>query len=313
MRPFLGLALLPVVSGLWSISDFAGWYFSLGHVCVVDVVGQNILMRMGNPTVYGLHGPVLSHTWLQEALKSAGGTLFPSGDIEVVDVTLLTKEQRVIRAEEQGFQSSLVQWPMVGVTPDIFAGACDERDLPCPSSRQPGRLVPAVRQRLAADFQQWDRDELESRVVALRSILEGHGKDGAARVVFFHCLCGCDRTGQLFAAYAMRYRNMSLTEALAENELVAGRHMYYQFQAGAQWYCENLRTRGLYDHNDCDNCGPYRCHDTGIPLDPIFLYAFCCLAAASITALCIGACWYQEKRRRWYLETNDNGYLAFAA
>merc|ERR1712130_618491 len=106
-----------------------------------------------------------------------------------------------------------------------------------------------ARRQLASNFQQWNADALDVRVQALRAQL-----DGSPRVVFFHCLCGCDRTGELFAAYGMRYLNMSLTEAIQENELVAERHMYYQFQVAAQWYCEYLRVHGLYAWDDCGNC-----------------------------------------------------------
>ena len=86
--------------------------------------------------------------------------------------------------------------------------------------------------------------------------------------MFFHCFCGCDRTGELAAAYSIRHLDMSLTDALAENEQVASRHMYYDFQVSAQWYCESLRLQGLYRWDDCGNCGPYRCGDTGSPSSP---------------------------------------------
>eukprot|EP00411_Alexandrium_monilatum_P029825 CAMPEP_0175367364 /NCGR_PEP_ID=MMETSP0095-20121207/19625_1 /TAXON_ID=311494 /ORGANISM="Alexandrium monilatum, Strain CCMP3105" /LENGTH=334 /DNA_ID=CAMNT_0016665421 /DNA_START=37 /DNA_END=1040 /DNA_ORIENTATION=+ len=250
-RLVLSLGILPVVSGFWAAADFPGWYFSLRNAHVVDLAGKNLLMRTGNPAVYSVHGPAISYSALEQALTRAAGSLFPAGPVDFVDVTLLgEKEARIVNVEHEGFGSNLVSWPLTGVRPDSFSAACDIRGLSCPASMQPAELAPHARQRLAADFVHWDTDDLDRRVVELRQILEAPGKNGAPRVVFFHCLCGCDRTGELSAAYAMRYRNMSLTQALAENELVAGRHMYYNFQVASHWYCESLRARGLYAHDD---------------------------------------------------------------
>ena len=57
-----------------------------------------------------------------------------------------------------------------------------------------------------------------------------------------------------------------MTEAIAENELIARRHMSYTHQMAVQWYCESLVYQGIYTRGyDCGNCGPYRCWDTGDP------------------------------------------------
>eukprot|EP00747_Dinoflagellata_sp_TGD_P030397 gnl/TRDRNA2_/TRDRNA2_134595_c1_seq1.p1 gnl/TRDRNA2_/TRDRNA2_134595_c1~~gnl/TRDRNA2_/TRDRNA2_134595_c1_seq1.p1 ORF type:complete len:210 (+),score=20.75 gnl/TRDRNA2_/TRDRNA2_134595_c1_seq1:78-632(+) len=180
---------------------------------------------------------------------------------------------------------------------------------------QPRDLDAATRRGVADSFEEWDADSLNMRVRTLRELL-----DGSPRVIFFHCLCGCDRTGALFAAYAMRYLNMSLTEAIAENELVAGRHMYYNFQISAQWYCENLRARGLYAWDDCGNCEPFRCFDTGAPWDPMlladlkllaFVLAVLLLTAAFRSFMCLS--WYQSRNHAGYNELTSQGEILLGA
>jgi hypothetical protein len=132
---------------------------------------------------------------------------------------------------------------------------------------QPGKVEEAARTQMARTFPEWDTDKLSERVEILHARL--HGKDvdrTIAQIVFFHCSCGCDRTGEMAAAYSMRYLNRTFTEMYRENERIAGRHIVYKNQVAAQWYCEHLRARGLHTGDDCGNCEPFRCADDGSPV-----------------------------------------------
>lgn len=41
-------------------------------------------------------------------------------------------------------------------------------------------------------------------------------------VIYLHCECGCDRTGEIGGSYAMKYLNMTYDQATAWNEKIAG-------------------------------------------------------------------------------------------
>ena len=54
-------------------------------------------------------------------------------------------------------------------------------------------------------------------------------------VLYVHDTCGCDRSGEFFAAYLMRYKQYSFLRAMQVNELsVAKRHIAYAHQTAAQ-------------------------------------------------------------------------------
>lgn len=224
-----------------------------GGARLVDAIGENLLMRIGWPI-----GPMAAaRKSLEAELRFAAGSRFPKKPFELIDVSLLS-DHSSIALEHSVFSEHFRSFPSFNYEhfDQLFAKACATRQSDrfegCPTSMQPGLLGPRVRSRLAADFEQWEGDALEERVLALRALLEQRGP--VARVIFFHCGCGCDRTGEMFAAYAMRYLNMSLTDAWVENVQVAGRSLVYSMQVASQWYCEYLAGRGLYSYDDCGTC-----------------------------------------------------------
>mmetsp|Transcript_95478 Transcript_95478/g.307805 ORF Transcript_95478/g.307805 Transcript_95478/m.307805 type:complete len:271 (+) Transcript_95478:92-904(+) len=215
----------------------------------------------------GWGGGEVSMPKLVAALKSSTGVSV-DGPEQLLDFSLLTDEVDQIAAEKSALGDSFVHWPTFGVVPAAFQKACREYDVAeCPSTMQPGNMTAENVHTLAKAFPKWDVDHLAERVEILHSRLH-EDLDGLdlARVIFFHCSCGCDRTGELAAAYSMRYLNQTFTEMYVENAKVAGRNTVYANQVAAQWYCEHLRTQGLYTGDDCGNCGPFRCVDTGSPV-----------------------------------------------
>jgi len=237
---------------------------SLSHPHIVDSEHYNVLMRLGNPAVYNLLGsPSVSLLELTATLREKAGLFYPAQSYDLVDVSLLGKpsEQDFVEIERRTFGKQLIHWPTHGVLLDNFQKSCSSRGLQCPDTMQPAHMSRETRFKLARDHQQWDGDQLEERVQTLHALLQE--RDAKPKVILFHDMDGCDRTGALHAAYALRFRNRSLTEAIAENELIARRHMSYRHQVAAQWYCEYLVSRGLYWRGyDCGNCAPYRCGES---------------------------------------------------
>ncbi len=66
---------------------------------------------------------------------------------------------------------------------------------------------------------------------------------GEAKVIYFHCSAGIDRTGYLSAAYQMKHLNKPLKECYEENLAVMSKlrdHMHFNTFNGLKWYCLSL-------------------------------------------------------------------------
>lgn len=77
-------------------------------------------------------------------------------------------------------------------------------------------------------------------------------------MIYGHCDCGIDRTGQSFGAYAMRYLNFTWKEANKWNIAVAGHPIQCPNWLAMQWYCLYLRDvlKGSYAQLHCDEWYP---------------------------------------------------------
>ena len=106
----------------------------------------------------------------------------------------------------------------------------------------------------AATFDSWNNDRLVERVERMRWFL-ANGRtsaDSSERplVIFAHCDCGCDRTGELFGAYAMRFFSWTWSRVNEENTRIAGRPMMCHNYRMMQWYCLYLEDNG-YSIGQC--------------------------------------------------------------
>ena len=103
---------------------------------------------------------------------------------------------------------------------------------------------------LASTYADWGSDRLVERVVALRAMLAA--QMSLPQVIYFHCDCGCDRTGQLAGGYMMRYHGSSWDLAVAYNRAVAGRPQTCPTHRQMQWYCVYLNLAlGLATTGNC--------------------------------------------------------------
>ena len=54
--------------------------------------------------------------------------------------------------------------------------------------------------------------------------------DVLSSVLWGHSHCGCDRTGEFFGSYYMRYQNRTFTQAMALDYHVPDNYIKYQYQ-----------------------------------------------------------------------------------
>lgn len=154
-------------------------------------------------------------------------------------------------------------WPLTGIdAPAAAEAGCARCNASaCPVGRgafaQPRNFSAADRAALAAGFgaRCWGRHErLGARAAALHAWLTTPAADGRARVIAVHCHHGIDRTGELVAAYELRYRRATLPAALARAAALTGRGLKYCTQLAAQWECVRLRARAALPDDDCLRC-----------------------------------------------------------
>lgn len=87
-------------------------------------------------------------------------------------------------------------------------------------------------------------DELDERVAALQHWLHHTrvtGTDGRARtvVIYVHCFCGVDRTGEMMGAWSLTHEQPppSWTDVQRRNTAIGGRPVECRNYRALQWYC----------------------------------------------------------------------------
>eukprot|EP00397_Hematodinium_sp_SG-2012_P009555 GEMP01009644.1.p1 GENE.GEMP01009644.1~~GEMP01009644.1.p1 ORF type:complete len:369 (+),score=71.03 GEMP01009644.1:628-1734(+) len=205
------------------------------------------------------------------AITSAVNTTWSMDSWPLVDVPLLTAELAAIEAEKAFFHTKappneLIRYPTHGLWPVNLGPMCAHTQC---ASLQPRDFTPKRRRRLAETYPEWDPDHSVARIQEFSHMVTS----GPPRLYFFHCICGCDRTGSFFIQYSLtRDPTLSFTDLLMSSIATSNRSLFYQYQVSAQWYCEHLAARGIYKGNDCGACdnGLFRCTNTGIPYDLLF-------------------------------------------
>lgn len=85
----------------------------------------------------------------------------------------------------------------------------------------------------------WGRDKLDNLVTNLNVWLD---KDEEHPVIIYvHCEAGFDRTGEVIAAYQLRYQGKSYNQGYQNAVEVAGRNISSFSKHGLQWYAYYLR------------------------------------------------------------------------
>lgn len=214
----------------------------VSNVHYIDSVGSNLLFRGGLPQEG--HPSTMNYQGLKKAIMNAGkkaGIKVPAS-YYLLDVNLLNVENQSdaqwIKVEQQFFedhpQLGKVQvWGMNGV--GISATAPE---------------LATCREYLARHLDSWLNDRLASRVETLRGWLEEkqpvvQSQKKLPIVIFIHCVAGCDRTGELSAAYYLRYMNKTWEEVNALNQSMCRRNRTFHCRnyRAVQWYCLYLNLK----------------------------------------------------------------------
>jgi len=90
----------------------------------------------------------------------------------------------------------------------------------------------------AKTLSSWSMDDLPDFIASLYTLLSTPGN--SSTLIYFHCACGCDRTGEVAGSYMMRYKNYSFPKADAWDDEVAGRWILPNHRFAMEWYCEYL-------------------------------------------------------------------------
>ncbi|WP_066015862.1 dual specificity protein phosphatase family protein [Endozoicomonas atrinae] len=85
----------------------------------------------------------------------------------------------------------------------------------------------------------WGKDKLESLINNLSTWLNKN--QDIPVIIYVHCEAGFDRTGEVIAAYQLRFQGKSYHEAYQNAVEVAGRNISSFSKHGLQWYAYYLR------------------------------------------------------------------------
>jgi hypothetical protein len=198
-------------------------------------------------------------------------------DFKLIDISLIGENpaeevdiaiSRNFFAERPGL-GTFVSWPLWGVNASSHAAACHQQKIAPDVCKNPTMQQHVYREGgqagvvdlLAGNFLVDSlSDQLLQRTAQLRAWLTKRHK--RPWVIYFHCECGCDRTGELTSAYAMRYLNMSYVRTMNLDTKMIGRTIDYCNQLAVQWFCLSLLSSGSYHFpNDCENCKDWSCYD----------------------------------------------------
>merc|ERR1712072_954959 len=112
-------------------------------------------------------------------------------------------------------------WPLFGVGKSTVSAACQKVNVSakdCPSE-QPADFDVAVAKKLALAWPSWANSyTLDEKLAQINTWLKT--KQTKPWVMYGHCICGCDRTGEFFASYMMQFQNKTFLEAMKVDESV---------------------------------------------------------------------------------------------
>ncbi|KYR01244.1 putative protein tyrosine phosphatase [Tieghemostelium lacteum] len=202
----------------------------------------NYLFRGNEPTISTPNGEEFSYEQLVDCLRNSSesqGITLPD-DFYIIDIKLIygvSSEIPVIELERNFFaaNSSLGEFGTNVTLGDLW---------------DPNFIPKSDRIEWAKNLTEWQKDNLPQRMEDYYNILNTPLDKPV--VLFFHCLCGCDRTGEIAASYVMRYFGWDFITALDWDEKIAGRPIMPNNKWGAQWYCLYLKY-SLNMDIDCDD------------------------------------------------------------
>jgi len=236
MRAASFVVVFVVALAIYSSSGGVTLAFSIEHMnFVIHPVTSGYLFRSG-AIVKSYEGfyHELKYKDLVDALTSAAtlqGNITLPNEFYIVDINLLnpnnSDDRKYIKAETKYFsenpiEGKIIQYPILGEKVD-----------PTTVSNQTQLIE------LASTFNKWSVDRLPAFVENIWDLVTA---DATPTVVaLIHCMCGCDRTGQVTGSFYMQYMNMSFHDAYALDKKIAGRDINNNNKHAMLWHCLYLK------------------------------------------------------------------------
>jgi len=98
---------------------------------------------------------------------------------------------------------------------------------------------------LAISFDQWSADKLPAFLETIHATVTAEST--VPTFTYIHCMCGCDRTGEVAGAYYMQYMGYSFKEAHDLDKEIAGREIETPSLNALTWFCYYLKYAQMYD------------------------------------------------------------------
>jgi hypothetical protein len=171
----------------------------------------------------------MSDDFVYDQIKSRFLQLVPQlpSSFYLVDVSLLgfQGEEPDIEAERLFFAAnpalgSFVWMPLFGVNETVLEAQCQKegfsREACNNPTCQPNAFNESVNKAISTNSQlDQASDALISRTAWLHEMM--NSAPALPTIYYYHCECGCDRTGELTAAYRMRWMGRNFTQVMKDD------------------------------------------------------------------------------------------------
>lgn len=212
----------------------SGYGDNVWHVRLMDTWGENMLYRGGSPEVPERnYNDTASFNWTALVRAMNHAAPLPSTwrmimvNLESLEYDEGSRDGGHVVREFEFFAKNphlgeLVFWRIVG------------------SDNPYTKVLKSSSAWLAKHFDMWDSDLLSSRIQLLRTWLRNN--DTTPTVIYIHCDCGCDRTGEVAGAYYLRYLNWTWSETVKYNNAIEpdAPCMECPNYFALNWYCQSL-------------------------------------------------------------------------
>jgi len=190
---------------------------------------QNFLFRGGTgESDWGTDFPALIEE-IQQVANDAGIKL--PEEFIFIDICLLNLETVTYNSGDRN--ESIEEWTFFQKNPTLGQFVFWETQGSFDNATNP--LIQPMINNIMTFADNWLPDRLHVRMQSLRQML--YTQYDKPAVLYGHCDCGCDRTGEVFGSYYMKWLNISWEETNLMNRKAAGRYMdCFNYQA-MQWYC----------------------------------------------------------------------------
>jgi len=205
---------------------------------------DNYLFRGNEPKTTDANGnDVFAYdlliSYLNNATIQKAGFLLPP-NLYIIDIKLVYDSDPTQSGDIELEQNFFAANPNLGeeITHVVLGDASD-----------PGELPDFYVDEQAPTLASWQDDDLPDYIASINALL--NTPNDQPTVIYFHYECGCDRTGEIAASYAIKYLNYTYPQAIQWDDSIAGRDILPNHEFAVHWYCYYLQLVEEYDWLEC--------------------------------------------------------------